>query len=650
MSYLNFDKTLLINLEKSLTKEMLRTNKSGAYSVTTVIDCNTRKYHGLLVVPLPELSDDNYVLLSSFDETVIQHGAEFHMGIHKFEGDNYSPKGHKYIREFNIQTVACTTYRVGGVVFSKERVFISHENRIILKYTLLEARSPVIMRFNPLLAFRSVNDLSRENDLINKEYKIIENGIASSLYPNYPFLNMQFSKPVEFVDNPHWYNGIEYYKEQERGYDFKEDLYVPGYFEMPIKKGESVFFSAGVCEAEPSKFKKIYAEELAKRTSRLDFSNCLKNAGLQFYNKIGEGHYLMAGYPWFKCRARDEFVALPGITLAVGEVSFFERVMSTALEAVKKFITHQPHESHINEIDAPDVLLWFIWSMQQYAFYTSLKQCIEKYGDEIFEVLSFIREQQHPNLSLSDDGLLYTNGYDKPASWMNGIAWGKPVTQRTGYLVEINALWYNALKFGSELAHEMKNDYEADVLNYQAEFARQSFLRTFWNGKYLHDFVVNNYKDWEVRPNMIFAVSLPYSTLDKAQQKSIVDICTRELLTPKGLRSLSPQSGSYRPEYRGDEVGRSYNYHNGTVWPWLMGAFAEAYLKVYKMSGLSFLERRLIGFESEMSELCIGTLNELYDGNPPFKGHGAMSFAMNVSEILRLVSILKKFEEEQNKN
>jgi predicted glycogen debranching enzyme len=162
MSYLNFDKTLLINLEKSLTKEMLRTNKSGAYSVTTVIDCNTRKYHGLLVVPLPELSEDNYVLLSSFDETVIQHGAEFHMGIHKFEGDNYSPKGHKYIREFNIETVATTTYRVGGVVFSKERIFISHENRILLKYTLLEARSPVTMRFNPLMAFRSVNELCHE--------------------------------------------------------------------------------------------------------------------------------------------------------------------------------------------------------------------------------------------------------------------------------------------------------------------------------------------------------------------------------------------------------------------------------------------------------------------------------------------------------
>jgi glycogen debranching enzyme len=285
---------------------------------------------------------------------------------------------------------------------------------------------------------------------------------------------------------------------------------------------------------------------------------------------------------------------------------------------------------------------------------TSVQEANEKYGDIVFKVLAYIRGQQHPNLSLSDEGLLFTYGHEKPASWMNGIAWGKPVNPRTGFLVEINALWYNALKFGSELARGIQNEYEADVLNYQAEFARQSFLRLFWNGTYLHDYIINNYKDWEVRPNMIFAVSLPYSPLDKTQQKSIVDIVTRELLTPKGLRSLSPKSGNYRPEYRGDEVGRSYNYHNGTVWPWLMGPFAEAYLKVYKMSGLSFLERRFIHFESEMSELCIGTLNELYDGNPPFKGHGAMSFAMSVCEILRMVSVLKKFEEaqkaEQEKN
>lgn len=645
MSYLKFDKTLLINLEKSLTKEMLRTNRSGAYSVTTIIDCNTRKYHGLLVVPIPELDNDNHVLLSSLDETVIQHGAEFNMGIHKYQGDNYSPKGHKYIREFNIETVACTTYRVGGVVFSRERVFISHENRILIKYTLLEAQSPTTLRLKPFLAFRSVNRLSHQNDFVNKEYRLIDNGAAFCLYPGYPCLNMQFSKPVHFESHPDWYNGIEYFREQERGYEYKEDLFVPGYFEFPMKKGESIIFSAGVNEAKPTLFATMYSDELEKRTSRLDFYHCLKNAGNQFHNKINDGHYIMAGYPWFKCRARDQFVSLPGITLATGNTALFEKVMHTATLAIEDFLEGKENKSQIHELHSPDVLLWFIWATQQYASEIGMEAASKSYGETLLRIVAFIRSQKHPNLFLHDNGLLYTNGYDNPATWMNGIAWGRPTNPRSGYIVEINALWYNALKFVASLAKFNNDDYDADVLDYQAEFAKQSFQRTFWNGTYLYDCVDGDFKDREVRPNMIFAVSLPFSPLEKTQQKAILDITTKELLTPKGLRSLSPKSGYYSPEYRGNEIERSYAYHNGTVWPWLTAAFAEAYLRIYKSSGLSFLERMTIGFESEMGELCIGTLNELFDGNPPFRGHGAISFAMNVGEILRTLKLLKKYEE-----
>ncbi|MDR1679933.1 MAG: amylo-alpha-1,6-glucosidase [Prevotellaceae bacterium] len=647
MSYLKFDKSLLINLEKSLTKEMLRTNRSGAYSLTTLIDCNTRKYHGMLVVPIAEFDGENHVLLSSLDETVIQHGAEFNMGIHKYAGDTYSPRGHKYIREFNIETVARTTYRVGGVVFSRERVFISHENRILVKHTLMEAQSPIVMRFKPFLAFRNVNSLSKQNNNIDKSYIEIENGISTCLYAGFPALNMQFSKPVAFVYQPDWYNGIEYFREQERGYEYQEDLFVPGYFEFPMKQGESVIFSAGINETKTSKFKSMYADEIAKRTQRLDFFNCLKNAGQQFYNKIDNGHYIMAGYPWFNCRARDQFVSLPGLALATDNIELFERVMDTSIEVISDFIAGCENTSHMHELEMPDVLLWFLWAVQQYAEKFSLEQAAEKYGNIAKKIIDFIRNQHHPNLFLHDNGLLYTNGHDHPVSWMNGIAWGKPVNPRSGYLVEVNALWFNALKFTAELALALKNDFEADLFNYQAEVCKVSFVRTFWNGNYLFDSVEGDARDPEVRPNMIFAVSLPHSPLDKPQQKSILDIVTRELLTPKGLRSLSPKSGYYNPEYRGNEIERSYAYHNGTVWAWLTGAFAEAYLKIYKQSGLSFLERMTIGFESELSELCIGTLGELSDGNPPYKGHGAISFAMSVAEILRTIKIIKNYELKQ---
>lgn len=648
MSYLKFDKSLLVNLEKSLTKEMLRTNKLGAYSVTSIIDCNTRKYDGLLVVPIPELGQDNYVLLSSLDETVIQHGAEFNMGIHKFGHDYYSPKGHKYIREFNIETVACTTYRVGGVIFSKERVFMSHENRILIKYTLRDAQSATTLRFRPLLAFRSVNDLSHENDSLNREYQVIQNGIAASLYSGFPNLNMQLSKENNFVFDPTWYKGVEYFKEQERGWDYKEDLYTPGYFEVNMKKGESIIFSAGVGDANPNDFCRIYEGEIAKRTSRLDFFNSLKNAGQQFHNIIDGCDYIMAGYPWFKCRARDQFIALPGISLSIDEVERFEKVMETSIQSIRGFIVGEKSPCRINEIDSPDVLLWFIWAIQQYALKTSAEQAALKYGDILFEVVAYIRNQKHPNLFLHENGLLFTNGHEKPASWMNGTAWGHPVIPRSGYLVEINSLWYNNLKFLAEIAAAKSDEYEADVCNYQAEFAKQAFVKTFWNGNYLYDFVDYTDRNCEVRPNMIFAVSLPYSPLEKAQQKAVLDTVTRELLTPKGLRSLSPKSGQYQAEYKGNEIERNYSYHNGTAWPWLMGAYAEAYLRIHKISGLSFIERKLIAFESEMSELCIGTLNELFDGNPPFKGHGAMSFAMNVAEVLRTLKLLKQMEEEFN--
>lgn len=643
MSYLKFDKTLLTNLEKSLDKEMLRTNKAGAYASTTIIDCNTRKYHGLLVVPVPELDRDNHVLLSSCDETVIQHGAEFNLGIHKYQGDYFSPRGHKYIREFHIDSVATTIYRVGGVILQKERILVSFENRVLVRYTLLEAHSPTKLRLKPFLAFRNVNELTHENDRINRECKEVENGISCRLYDVYPNLVMQTNKQVTFVPQADWYRGIEYLKEQERGYEYSEDLYVPGYFELDIKKGETVIFSAGTEPVAVRRLKKLFDDEVAKRVGRTDFFTCLKNAAHQFYNKKEDGYYLLAGYPWFKYRARDEFVSLPGATLAVGEVDMFEKMMEIGVTAVRDYIDGKPKSTQLKEVSSPDVLLWFVWDIQQYAKATSLRQTAEKYGEHVLDVVDFIRRQKHGNLFVHDNGLLYTDGRYKPATWMNAMENGVPITPRTGYVVEINALWYNALKFASDLACELGRENVSDLLNYQAEIMRQSFVATFWNGIYLDDYVDGNNHNREVRPNMIFAVSLPYSPLERQQQKSVLDIVTRELLTVKGLRSLSPKSGMYRPVYIGGQLERDRNYHNGPVWPWTTAAFAEAYLRVHKMSGVALLMRLLAGFESDLTELTVGCLSELYDGNPPFRGHGAMSYAPTVAEVLRAKKVMEDF-------
>ena len=655
MDYLNFDKTVLTNLEKSLTKELLRTNRSGAYSSSTLTGCNTRKFHGHLVIPIPEMDSDNHILLSSLDETIIQHGAEFNLGVHEYEGGHFSPNGHKYIREFKCEVIPSTIYRVGGVIISKEQLMVANESRVITKYTLLQAHSATTIRFKPFLAFRSVHTLSKANDMANADAGQAKKGAAYKLYPAYPNLYIQFSKQPNYTHAPNWYNNIMYAKEQERGFPYTEDLLVPGTFEMPIKKGESIYVSAGISEISPTSLKKIWEEELEKRHARTDMYQCLRNAAVQFRHKENGETYLLAGYPWFNVRARDEFIAMVGCTLGIGDKEAFETLAESVIKEFSNFV-ETGKTNVIKELDSPDALLWFVWALQQYisgsstGSETERRDFTQQYAKNVIDIVNYILQGKHPNLTLDDNGLLKIEGKDVPMTWMNATEDGKPITPRTGYVVEINALWYNALCFASALSANLELTANSALaanpeLEAQAQKTAESFVNTFWNGLYLYDYVDGDYKDVEVRPNMILAVSMPYSPLSRQQQKSVLDVCTRELLTTKGLRSLSPKSGSYRPNYVGGMLERNRNYHNGPVWPWFTGAYAESYLKIHKQGGVSFVERLLIGMEAEMKKLCIGTLSELHDGNPPFKGHGAMSYAPTVGEILRTLALLNKATE-----
>ena len=644
MSYLRFEKAVMTNLQESLRRELLRTNRSGAYSCSTIVDCNTRKYHGLLVVPVPELDDENHVLLSSLDVSVIQHGAEFNLGLHKYQGNNFSPKGHKYIREFDCDKVPTTLYRVGGVLLRKEVVFQHYEDRILLRYTLVDAHSATTLRFKPFLAFRSVRQFTHENSTASREYHPVTNGIRTCMYAGYPDLYMQFSKKNEFVFQPDWYRGVEYPKEQERGYASNEDLYVPGYFEMSIKKGESIVFAASTSAISTTGLKALFEEEVQERSPRDNFFHCLVNAAHQFHKREKEDRYLLAGYPWFKCRARDTFISLPGLTLAIDEQDYFELVMQTAMRGLREFMNGEPLSVSIYEIEQPDVLLWAVWAIQQYAKHAGKEACAERYGDLVDEIIDYIRDAKHPNLHPDDNGLLYSNGRDKAVTWMNSTASGRPVVPRSGYIVEFNALWYNALRFAAAMAADKGNAERAAELEEHAEVCKESFIDTFLNQYgYLLDYVDGASMDWSVRPNMIFAAAFDYSPLNQEQKKSVLDVCTRELLTPKGLRSLSPKSGGYNPMYVGPQTQRDYAYHQGTAWPWLGGFYMEACLKLYRRTRLSFIERQMVGYEDEMNYHALGTISELFDGNPPFHGRGAMSFAMNVAEILRTLKLLEKY-------
>lgn len=648
MCYLKFDKAQMTNLQDSLYKEFLITNRSGAYCNTTLVGCNIRKYHGLMVVPVPELDDENHVLLSSLDETIIQHGAEFNLGLHKYQGENYSPKGHKYIVSFQWDKVPTWIYRIGGVLLKKEMAFCTDDYQFYIRYTLLDAHSATTLRLKPFLAFRSVRQWTHENSVANSGYTEVKNGIKMCLYQGYPDLFMQTNVKSEFHYCPDWYRGLDYPKERERGYDATEDLLVPGYFEMPIKKGQSVVFSAALNELAPNRLGHYMEEEREALDERDSFYHCLVNAAHQFNVRRDGKHYILAGYPWFKCRARDTFISMPGLTLSIGEREQYEKYMDAAAKAIRQFINKEPVTVPIYEIEQPDSLLWATWCLQQYRKNVSAQDFQERYGELLKDIMEYVRGGHHTNLFVHENGLLYSNGRDRAVTWMNSMANGRPIIPRSGYIVEFNALWYNAMKFYEQVLKE-KGDETSMILaqDYadEAEKMTMAFKEVFLNEHgYLLDYVDGKMMDWSVRPNQLFAIALDYSPLSMKERKGVLDICTKELMTPKGMRSLSPNSGGYSPMYVGRQADRDQAYHQGTGWPWLTGFYLEAYLRVYKMSGVNYIERKLIGFEEELFYHCIGTIPELFDGNPPFHGRGAISFAMNVSGILRAIRLMEKYQ------
>lgn len=647
-TYLKFDKSRMVNLEYSLRREILRTNRRGAYHCTTLVECNTRKQHGLLVMPVPKLDNSNHVLLSSFDETVIQHGADFNLGIHKYDGDNYSPMGHKYIREFSCDSLPRTIYRVGGVILSKEKMFSLEDNTIFIRYTLLDAHSPTTIRFKPFLAFREINTLTIENTVAEHGYKEVENGISMCMYSGYPELYMQFNKEVNFVFDPNWYKGIEYDRDKEEGLPYKEDLYVPGYFELPITKGESIIFSASDVHADTSKLSALFEEGVKKRTPRSSFYNCLKNSGHQFYFRPSKDElYLLNGYPWGNVTAREQFMALPGLTLGLGKPDAFEEVMDTAIPTIEAFMQGKPLTGFLKGIDNADVLLWVLWGLKRFSD-TEKERFYTKYASLVSKIVAFIQEGKHPNLTPLTNGLLSVDNRVGFPSWMNNAAGaGNYALPRTGCLVEINAFWYNALMFNQDIARHLEDAKLEKRMGLLAEIVKTSFVEVFYNdGGYLYDYVVGNYVDWSVRPNMLLAISQDYPLLDKRQSKSVIDIITKELLTAKGIRSLSPKSIGFRPRCEGSITDKIHSAYNGASWPWLLGPYMEAYLKIFQRSGYSFLDRLLIGIEDEMSNDCIASLSALYDGSIPYFGHGPISYSISVAGVIRALNLQKAFADE----
>lgn len=637
---LEFDKDKLGNLEYALKREVLSTNRAGGYMSTTVICCNTRKYHGLMICPVDTMGGENHVLLSSVDETVVQHDTSFNLAIHRFP-QTYEPRGHKYIIHFDSARVPTITYRVGGVILTKELLWLYSKEQLLIRYTLLEAKSPTKLRLRPFLAFRQVHTLSKANLFANTRSYRIDGGVKNQLYEGFPWLKMQLNVENEFIEAPDWYYNFEYTRERERGYPYLEDLLTTGYFEFDMEKGQRVILSCSTEQFERGEFEDLFNEELAKRSGKDGFLPCLRHSARQFIVKKNGKTEIVAGYPWFGRWGRDTFISLPGITLATGDVEDCKDVIDTMVSQMKDGLFPNMGNAY-NSVDAP---MWFFWTLQQLAQYTSPKEVWNAYGKPMKAILEAYRTGIGESIRVDDNGLVRASQPGHALTWMDAVVDGEPVTGRDGYQVEINALWYNAVCYTLELARKFRDkDFVTDWQELPDKI-KQHFVEKFWlaDEGYLADYVGDEGVNRFIRPNQIIACAMDYSMLSDKQKQSVTAVVTKYLLTPKGLRTLSPANPSYRGHYGGSQPERDRAYHQGTVWPWLL----EHYVKAnFDLMGAQYLPRAkdiLAGFEEDITAYGIGTIPELYDGDPPFEPGGAISQAWSVGALLRINEMIEKY-------
>lgn len=637
--YLSFKKDQLINLEYSLAREFLGTNRGGGYCSSTLVFCNTRKYHGLLVVPIEKFRGKNYVMLSSLDETILQHGRDFNFGVHKYEG-TYEPRGHKYIVDISYEKAFTVTYQVGGVLLKKEILMMHNAPQVLIRYTLEDAHSATLLRLNPLLAFRDIHSLSKQNPVANTQVEEVDGGVRAKLYPEFPYLYMQLSKPANFGGAAYWNNNIYYTKEKERGYDFQEDLLSVGAFEVSLKKGESIVFSASLEEAKSKNLAKDFTKYLKERADRNSFEECLQYTASQFIiQKAGETR-IKAGYHWYDSTTRDTFIALPGIALSGSTAKIFDEVLQSALKYCYNGRFARDISTHIvNPVFDADTSLWFFWTLQQYEKETTRtkKQIWKEYGETLKAILNAFKSREHKTMRMDDNGLIWSDDLSRPLTWFNAESNYGAIVPRNGYVVEVNALWYNAVCYALELAKDAKDKTFLSEWGTMPETIAESFNQIFWieSEKYLADYANHTHQNTEVRPNQLLACALNYSPLSEKRQRKVLAIITQELLTPKGLRSLSPESPRYEGESVGNVFVRDKATFNGSVHPWFVGFYVEANLKLfgdtYIPDGKAFLEN----FEEEINTHGVGLISAIYDGNPPFNPRGCISNAKNVAEILR---------------
>ena len=645
MAFLKFNKSELVNLEYSLKREIIAANETGAYCNTSIVACNTRRYHGLLAVPVDELGGGKYMLLSALDESLVLRGKQFNLGIHCY-GDTYDPKGHKYIVDFDANPVPVITYKVGGILFTKTIMMVPDNDQVLIKYELLEAPSKLTLMLKPFLAFRSVHSLTNQNPEAYTGYDEIDSGVAFRLYDGFPYLNMQISGQAAFKSQPYWYSGVTYSDEYRRGFDCREDLFVPGSFSLEMKPGDSVVFSASVNEINPRGLKRKFTDTLKKMAVIEDYEGLLAhNAKLFKVHHNGKSR-INAGFSWLETGLlRETIASLPGLTLyANGSCEEFEQILDTLIADEEERLFRRT-----TQCEAP---LRLTETIQQYIrFCGKERQVWKKYGETLKKIIESYAPGQRKEIAMHPNGLLWAQMDGVALSWMNAYVYGNPVTERAGYQVETNAYWYNALCF----AIDMENKYGAKKDNAFVarwtpvrDMVKENYQPMFWREEwgYLVDFVGNGPVSQAVRPNMLIPAYLEYCPVDDEVISEIVMTINDELLTRRGLRSLSPRNEAYRGVYEGSQIDRDLAYHQGCAFPDLLAPYIDL---CFRMMGSTFYGRAkylVEGFFEDISKHGVGAFSELYDGDPPHEPHGAIASAMSTAALLQIVHVMKQYHKE----
>lgn len=640
MAFLKFNKAELVNLSYSLKREIISANKTGAYVNSTIIGCNTRRYHGLLAVTLDRFGGDKYMLLSAIDESFVVKDQQFNLGIHCYS-DIYEPRGHKYIVDFDDDPVPTLTYKVGEIIFKKSLLLLPDKDKVMIRYTLVSSPTKVTLRLQPFLSFRNIHALTQENSTANTGYTPVKNGAAFCMYNGFPNLVLQTSKEsFSYIHTPVWYKGITYSDEYRRGFNCKEDLLVPGWFEGEMKEGDSLVFSASLTEDAPSAFTRTYNKALSGiKPIQGNRDQLLHWADLFICNHNGHKK-INAGFSWmYTGLLRETLVSLPGLTLyANGDTKTFEEVLDNLIADEQERLLRRT-----TQVEAP---LYLASVLQQYIrFGADATKVWQKYGPTVKGILESYLPGVRKEVTMHPNGLLWAQMDRVALSWMNAYIHGNPVTERAGYQVETNALWYNSICFALQMEADPAFTEKWTLIR---DLVKANFQPTFWNEKRgcLADYVNDYGQNMDVRPNQLIALWVDNSPLDELLQPSVFRVVGGELETRRGIRTLSPRDEKYKGVYEGSQIERDLAYHQGSTRPFLL----EYYVKVgFALNGPSFYKKAewlTEAFYEDLGKHGVGAFSELYDGDPPQEPHGAIASALSTAALLSVDYMMKANKEE----